>query len=209
MKRTITVTGTGEVKGVPDIARVELGAEAVRSTVAEARAAASDAAAKLIESLKASGVESKDIQTSRISIQPQHEYPPNEPPKLTGYQAQNTVRLTLRDLEAAGTVIDAAVAAAGDAGRLNGITFAFSKPDELAAEARRRAVAAALANARTLAAAAGVKVGDVLAIDETGGGSPQPRMYAMRMEAMNAKDTPIEAGESSVTASVVVRYAIK
>jgi uncharacterized protein YggE len=209
VKRTITVTGTGEVKGVPDIARVELGAEAVRTSVAEARAAASEGAAKLIESLKANGVDAKDMQTSRVSIQPQHEYPPNEPPKLTGYLAQNTVRVSLRDLDAAGAVIDAAVAAAGDAGRLNGISFAFSNPDALAAEARRRAVAAALVNARTLAGAAGVKVGNVLTVDEAGAGSPQPRMYAMRMEAMNAKDTPIEAGESSVTASVVVRYAIK
>ena len=209
MRRSITVTGLGEVKGVPDIARVELGAEAVRANVAEAREAATAAAVQLLAALRAAGVDPKDVQTSHVSLQPQHEYPPNAPPRLTGYLAQNAVRVTLRDLERAGATIDAAISAAGEAGRLNGIQFAFSAPELLASEARIKAIASALSSAKTFAAAAGVKLGKVLAIAEESRGNPQPRMMAMRMEALSAKDTPLEAGEASVAVSVVVRYAIK
>ncbi len=209
MKRRITVTGVGEVKRVPDIARVELGAEATRPTVVEARDAASEATSQLITALRNAGVDSRDIQTSHVSIQPQHEYPPNEPPRLTGYLAQNSIRVILRDLDKAGATIDAAVTAAGDAGRLNGIQFAFSAPEGLTTEARKRAVQAARSSAKTFADAAGVKLGKVLAMEETGSRGGEPRMLAMRMEAASAKDMPLEAGESTVSVSVTVAFAIK
>ena len=209
MKRTITVSGTGEARRPADLATVTLGIEATAASVAAAVAAAAEAMARLLEALKSAGVDASDLQTARVSTQPQHEYPPNQPPRLTGYIAQNSVRLTIRDIERAGSIIDAGISAAGDAGRLNGIAFGLSRPAELAEEARTAAVGNAYANARTLAVAAGVTLGKVLRIQEVGSESPQPRMLAMRMQAESARDTPIEAGETAVSVSVSVRYAIK
>lgn len=210
MAKGITVTGTGEVRAAPDIAVVELGAEVLAGTVIEARSGASEAVARLVASLKASGVSAADIRTARISIQPQQEYPPNAAPRLTGYLATNSLSVTLRDLEAIGATIDDAVTAAGDAGRIHGITFAFSNPGALTTEARTRAIADAAANAKTFAKAAGVKVGAVVSISETSPRGGEPRlMMAMAMERGAAKETPIEAGELAVSVSVVVRYAIK
>ena len=208
MKRTITVTGIGEARGTPDIARVELGSETLAATVSGAREAANAAAHGMIEALKLAGVAPADIQSSHVSIQTQMEYPQGGPPRVTGYTAQNLLRVTLRDLSAAGAIIDSAVAAGGDHARLQGIQFSFAKPEVLATEARKRAIENARAHATTFAKAAGVKVGQVFSItEETNRGAERPMAFAA--QRLEAKSTPLETGESAITVSVTVRFAIK
>lgn len=203
----ITVSGTGTVSAAPDIASVEIGAEALAGSASEARTAASEAAARIIAALKKRGLAPADIQTTRITVQPQHDYSSGQQ-RLTGYQASNMVQATIRDIDSAGPTLDAALEAAGDAARLHGFRFAFSDPAKLATEARTKAVAAARANAQTLARAAGVKLGRVEAITEVDESRPQPRMMMAKLEGA-AADMSIEAGESAVTVSVAVRFAIK
>lgn len=208
MKRTITATGIGEARGTPDIARVELGAEAVGATVSAAREAANAAANAMIEALKAAAVAPADIQSSHVSIQTQMEYPQGGPPRVTGYTAENLLRVTLRDLGLAGAIIDSTVAAGGDHARLQGIQFSFARPEVLATLARKRAIENAAAHAATFAKAAGVKVGSVLSIaEQPARGGERPLAFAA--QRLEAKSTPLETGESAITVSVSVRYAIR
>jgi uncharacterized protein YggE len=106
-----------------------------------------------------------------------------------------------------GAHLDAAVRAAGDPGRLQGISYEFSNPGPLLEEARIAAAKDAHAKAKTLAAGASVRLGKVLSVTEVAasGDRPQPRMREMAMMA----STPVEPGRASLSVAVTIRYAIK
>jgi uncharacterized protein YggE len=203
----ITVSGLGEVRTEPDIAIVNIGIEASGATVQEARDTGADAASKLIASVKANGVEDKDIMTTSVNIYPQYFYSQNEPPRITGYIANNQLAVTVRDLDKAGKVIDDGVAAAGDAARLQGISFGIDDPQPFLKEAREKAIADAKSRAETYAAAAGVKVGVILSISESSG-STGPILRAPATGGSFDSATPIQPGETTVSASVAIRFAI-
>lgn len=204
----ISVSGLGEVRIEPDIAIINIGIEASGATVQEARDKGADAANKLIASLKSNGVEEKDILTTSVNLYPQYFYSQNDPPRITGYIANNQLAVTVRDLEKAGKVIDDGVAAGGDAARLQGIQFGIDDPEPLLKEAREKAVADARSRAETYAAAAGVKLGAIVAISESSPSSiPILRVPATGYDA--AAETPIQPGETMVSASVAIRFAIE
>ena len=138
MDRGIIVSGEGEVRATPDVLAVTLEVETRAGTVAEARAMNTEAAAKLIAVLKAGGIAERDIQTRNISVNAEYDRPDRGAPSVAGYVVSNSIRVSLRDLEKAGGAIDDALAAAGDAGRLGGSRFDFSKPAPLYVEAIRR-----------------------------------------------------------------------
>ncbi len=204
----ISVTGLGEVRAEPDIATLTIGIEASAPTVQEAREKGADAATRLINSLKSNGVDEKDIVTTSVNIYPQYFYPQNEPARITGYIASNTLAVTVRDLDNAGKVIDDGVTAAGDAARLQGIAFGIDEPEPYLKEAREKAVADAKSRAETFAAAAGVKVGTLLSISEASAPSgPILRAPATGGAAYDTA-TPIQPGQTTVSVTVSVRFAI-
>lgn len=204
----ITVSGTGEASAPPDMAILTLGVEVSSPSVADARDRAARAASNLIDAVKRNGVQDRDIQTQAVSVSPQYDYTRPGTPGIAGYLVQNTLTVRVRDLSRLSAVIDDALAAAGDAARLNGLQFSFSDRDGLLKTARERAMADARARAETYAAAAGVRLGTVISIAETASGGPIP--LAVPASGRIASDaTPIETGESTVTVTVTVRYAIQ
>ena len=126
MKKGIVVSGVGEVRAAPDILAVTIDVETRASTVAAARTANAEAAARLIASLKAEGVDQRDIQTANLSVRAEYDRPDSGNPRVSGYRVTNSLRVLLRDTEKAGAAIDAALDAAGDDGRLGGLRFDFS-----------------------------------------------------------------------------------
>jgi hypothetical protein len=73
-EHTISVTGTGRVTLVPDIADLRLGVSITKPTVAEARDAAASAMTSVVAALKAAGIAAKDIQTATLSLQAVYDY---------------------------------------------------------------------------------------------------------------------------------------
>jgi uncharacterized protein YggE len=203
----ITVHGTGEVRATPDVAIVSLGVEVHADLVAEAREQAAVAQGAVLDALREQGVASGDFQTSGLSLQPRYDHRGDGRPRITGYAMSNRVHATVRDTEAVGRVVDAAIEAGGNAVRVDGIAFDFSDPSGLVEQARRAAVADARTAAGQLAEAAGTTVGTVLSITEVEGGGPGP-FPKREMLRMAAADTPVEPGASAITVRVVVRYAI-
>ncbi len=204
----ITVSGEGQVRSTPDLMTMSIGIEVEERTVAEARTAAADAATSLIDSLKSNGIAEKDIQTTSVSIYPRYTYPQNDQPRIIGYTAANQLTVKVRDLDRAGAVIDEAVGAAGEAARLQGISFGVDDPAPLLKEAREKAVADAKSRAEAYARAAGVNVGAVLSISETTASYiPDSRDAGMAYADME-KVTPIEPGEATTSVNVTVRFAI-
>lgn len=205
----ISVAGIGQASGVPDVALLSVGVEVTEKSVAKARQQAAEAAAAVLDSMRASGVAENDIRTTGLQLNPQYDYSRNAAPKIGGYVASHQLSVKVRAMDSLSQVVDGAVLAGGDAARLQGISFEVDDPAELLAAARRNAIADARLRAETYAEAAGVAVGNVLAISEVEEREPAPRMMmAARAESMKMADTPIEPGESTVSVRVAVRFAL-
>lgn len=208
MKRTISVPGVGRVAVQPDIATLRLGVLVVRQTAAAARESAAASMTTVIAALSAKGVAKKDLRTALLSLSPVTDYSPETGPRVTGYQAANSVSVTVRDLAQAGGLIDAALAAGATS--MDGLDFTVDDPSAAEEEARKLAMADARRRAQTIAQAAGVTLGAVVGVVEGERGGPVtypgPRAMAFKAEAA---DTPVEAGSQEIVVSVSVAYAIE
>ena len=200
--RTITVTGEGIVETNPDQATISLGVTTNADTAVAALAANSDAMTAMMAQLKAAGVAPADLQTSNLSLSPNWSgYDSASTPTIAGYIASNMLNVRVRDLEALGTILDAAVS--DGANTMNGITFGLSEPNPVMNEARTRAVADATSRATVLAMAAGASLGPIVTITE-GGTFPGPAP----MFRAEASSVPIATGDLAMTASVAVTFEI-
>jgi len=207
----ISVSGSGRVSVAPDIALITLGVEATAPSVAAARSAAATAMKAVRDSLEHNRVHTDDIQTRTFSIQPQYQYRRDEKPQITGYTVTNRVSVKLRDLDSVSDVLDDATKAGGDAVRIDGITFTVEDPKEYEGKAREAAVEDAHERAQELAALAGVRLGRVLSISESGASIPLVGKSAERMalQSAAAPPTPISPGETEISLSVFVVYTIE
>jgi uncharacterized protein len=205
--RTVNVHGLGKKSQAPDQVTVTMGVETRGATAADALKANNVKAAELIKVLKDRGVEDKHLQTSQLSIYPQYD---NEGRKITGYNVSNIVTATLTDIKGAGGLIDAAAGVAGDAIRVQGLSFSLSDSAEALKVARERAVADGRTQAEQFAAAAGVKLGALLTISTSSVNLPSPVFRQNTVFAKTADDgsVPIEAGAQEVSAEVDLVYEI-
>jgi uncharacterized protein len=199
----ITARATGTVVAAPDTATFVLGVQTRDRTATAALTANSERAAAVIGVLQGAGVAPADIRTSQLTV-----YPTTAPEsgRITGYEVSNQVTATLRDIAAAGAVIDQAAAAAGDAIRVQTIQFSIADESAARAEARADAVRRALAQAQQLADAAGVGLGPVRSIIEAPGEQP-PLPY--RAEADLAQQSvPIQPCTQELSVTVEVAHDI-
>lgn len=208
MKRTIVVTGLGEASRAPDMAYLTLGVDAEGPTASEALRKNSAQMEATLKSLRDAGVDKKDIQTSNLNVGAKYDYSrENQPPRIIGYQATNTVSVKLRNLDKAGAVIDKAVGVG--ANRLDSISFGFADPKPITNEARKAAVVDARERAALYADAAGVKLGEVINISDSYSAGPGPMPAMARMDMAESKSVPIMTGKSTMSASVTIVYAIE
>lgn len=196
----ITVHGTGKASTVPDTAMFTFGVNTKRKNAADASEVNHRQMRELIAALKGAGVADEDIQTSQISLYPNYDESTSEP---DGYQATSSVTVNV-SLAKAGAALEAAVAAG--ANQVDGPSLSKAATDRLYDDALRAAVAEARERAEVLAAAAGVKVGEVISITE--GSEPSgPIPYAYDLAA-SPERAAIEPGKQDIEAQVTVTFAI-
>jgi len=150
----ISVTGEAKISAPPDLAQIDGGVTSEAKTAREASEANNAAMGKVLLALKGAGIDEKDYQTSRLSLQPQSSSKSNGPPTITGYRASNRVTIRLRDVSKVANVIDTLVGAG--ANDIGGINFMVSQASKLLDEAREKAIADARRKAEIYAKAAGV-----------------------------------------------------
>lgn len=194
---TVTVVGTGDVLGTPDEATMSFGVEVTAASAAAAYSGEAGQAQKLIDALRAAGVNQSDIQTQWVSLYPDE---PNG-----GFTASSSVSAVIHGLAHAGSVIDAAVRATGDSIRLQGISLSIGDTSSLMAQARTGAVRSGQAKAQQYAEAAGLKLGGLVSLSETNT-SPRPVMYSPA--AAGAVAQPIQPGQQTLEISVTAVYAL-
>jgi uncharacterized protein YggE len=217
----VWVSGEGKVTTVPDLAVVNLGVEAEAATVEEAMDEAAVAMNRVIDSLHSNGVADADIKTQWFNIYPVREWVDLRSPisswagdddyeVLVGYRVSNMVTVKIRNIDAAGDIIDDVARAGGDLTRLNGVSFTVDDPSAYEDEARELAIADAKAKAQQLARSAGVGLGKPFYISESGGYYPTYWDYGMELKGGDVyASTPISPGETEITLTVQMAFAIQ
>jgi len=207
--RTVNVTGSGQAYLVPDIAYIYVGVHTEKPTASEAMAENNAQTQKMIQALKDFGIDAKDIRTTNFSIWPQDKYDPQSglPTGQKTYSVDNTVYVTVRQLDKLGDLLDTVVAAG--ANTVNSVQFDVADKTDAIKNARAEAVKDAEAQAKELAEAAGLSLGEIQSIgfydnqpspvyNGKGGGA-----------AMEAAAVPIQPGQLTFSVTVNVTYAIK
>ncbi len=205
----ITLSVTEAVEAAPDIATINSGVETRAATAKEAMAANATHMDALIAALLKAGIARRDIQTRGLNLNPQYDYSnrtEGQGPRFLGYQANNMLTVTIRQLDRAGETVDAMVNAG--ATNVNGPTFSIADPSSLEDQARAKAVKTAQTRADFYAQAAGYKGARLLAISE-GGQIERPIPVARMAAAEAAPATKIEPGQLSTSITLNFRYMLE
>lgn len=200
----ITAYGVGSASSRPDTLTLGIGVQTRGRAAQEALDANSRLATATIDALRAAGVAEADLQTSRLSVSPTQDPTSG---RITGYEVENMLTATLRDVDRAGAVIDAAGAAAGDAVRVQRLDFSVADDSGVRAQARADAVRKAQDQARQLAEAAGVPLGAVRSITEVTAAQP-PTPYERDAGAAAQAAVPVLPGTQETRVHVQVVYDI-
>ncbi len=207
-EHTLSVAGSGKVTVTPDLATIQLGVSIERPTAKAARRDGAAAMTKVVEAIRKLGIADKDIATASVSLGPVYNYPNNATPKVRGYQLQNAVTVTVRNLDQVGDVLDDGVSAG--ATTVDGISFDVADRAAAEAQARQAAVADAKAKADTLATGLGVRIQGVASVSEQ---VSTPVWYGQNFAAAGAAvaadaATPVMPGSTDVTINVSVSFLI-
>lgn len=204
---TLDLSGHGEVRAAPDMATIQLGVTRQAPSGAAAVQADAKAMTAVVAALRAGGIEARDIRTSTLSLTPQYAYAEGQPRRLTGYEADNQVTVTVDDLSRLGVVVDAVV----NAGANNVGDIRFGLKSRAAAEtaARVAAVKALEDKAAELAGAAGYRVGRLVNLSEGGAQAVSPaRAPVVMMAFTKSAETPVEAGDIIVSVDVTGEFEL-
>lgn len=217
---TITVTGTGEVFAVSDIASFSFSVNEEGASVPDAQKKATEKSNKAIKYLKDAGIEEKDIKTTNYSVNPKYEYKPctiyNCPSPngtIIGYEVNQSVTVKIRKVDTAGKILSDI----GETGvsNISGLSFTIDDEDALKAQARSKAIEDAKTKAKKLAQDLGVRLGKVTSFYENseipyyggyGGAAP---MMEKAADSRVATPPSLPKGENKISSSVSITYKIK
>jgi uncharacterized protein YggE len=200
----ITVTGIGTVTATPNQLVLSLGVQANSGSVSSALSQANQAVRKVTAALRARGVAAKNIQTADFNIYPNYNGTSQVP---VSYAVSESLTATLNQLSRAGSEIQAAVHAGGNAITVNGVSLNLTDTGQLLASARANAVKDAKAKATQFAAALGERLGPVISITPTQQSVPEPFYANALAQGKAAASVRVLPGRQQVSVSITVVYA--
>lgn len=209
----ISVSADAKVSTPPDVATLTFGMNTGRQSSAKAATETlAKTMAKVIDATKKAGVEEKDITTESFYLNPEYDYTTSgQIPR--GFQASQSLRVKVRDLDKVGDILTAATAAG--ANQAGGVVFGIDEMDAVKAKAREIAIEKAKAKAEVLAKNLGMNLGRMTGFMEGGDyrGMPVPMMakenYGMGGGADMVQNVQIPAGEQEVTSTVTLMYELR
>lgn len=207
-KRTLSVNGTGRVFLTPDMGYIAIGVHSENEDAAEAVADNNAQSQRVAAALNEYNIPPEDIQTQNFSIYPQQQYKYDGEPTSTTYVVDNTVFVTIRDLDQIGEILNTVINAGANS--INNIQFDIADKDTAVTEARQVAIDDAESQALALAEAAGVTLGEIQNINSFSPGYPVPFMDGRGGGMMAVESAvPVSPGQMTITAEVNVVYEIK
>ncbi len=207
----ISVSGEGKSAATPDIAELSFGIQIQHQSTAKV---AMDQLGKgmtaILDAVKKAGVEEKDIRTEGLSLNPAYDWK-NGTQVMRGFDASQSLRVKVRDLDKVSDVLAAATNAG--ANQAGGVQFIVDDPEKARAEARQEAIEQAQAKAVLLAKQLGMKLGKLKNFSEGGGDIPpilhgRGGMMAVEKSA-DVTPTPLPAGEEEVNVQVTLTYELR
>ncbi len=208
--RTLNASGEGKVYLVPDIAYVNIGVHSEAATVAAALKDNNAQAQAIQKALTDMGVDPKDIQTAAFNVYPQQQTPKpgsTDTTPVTVYVVDNTVTVTVRDLQKLGSLLDTVVSSG--ANNINNVQFDVANKDAAMAEARKQAIQDAQNQATEIASAAGVVLGSIQNMSVNANNLPGPVYAGKGGFATADSSVPVSAGQLLITASANITYIIQ
>ncbi len=209
-QRTLTVTGTGTVKLTPDVAYINIGVHTEMPTASEAMASNNNQTQQVIDALKNAGVDPKDIQTTNFSIYPNNQVDPQTGKQIgTTYVVDNTVYVTIHQIDKLGSILDATVTAGANS--VNSIQFDVADKSQAIQQAHDQAIKDARSQAQAIASAAGVSLGNLQTLSFYDN-VPTPMMDAFGKGggvAAASPAVPINPGQMTLMVTVNMTYEIK
>jgi uncharacterized protein YggE len=202
LAKVVRVTGTSEVKVVPDRAVIEVGVEERSSSARLAKHAADAVARRVLAGLRAGGVEEKDIQTTFLALRPRFEY--HKRIHISYFVASQTLSVTVRDITKLDALLESLITAGGN--RIDSIDYETSDLRKYRDQARELAVKAAREKAQALAAALGQEIGKAHSIEETEPGYQPGANFSAEMGSAGRGGLSLAPGQKSISASVVVSF---
>lgn len=208
IRRTITVVGEGRASATPDIVRVTVGVDVVNASLSKALTEVNTKTSAVIALLKKEGIDAKDIRTLDFNVFPQQSYGTNGPGPITGYRVSNSVRVTIREMDKAGALLEQVVNAGANS--VQGLTFTIEDPKPVETEARVSAIQDARFKADALAQEAGATVGQVVNITEVLSSGPIAFNQPAAMSAQGGGGgVEIAPGMQDLTVQVQVTYELQ
>jgi hypothetical protein len=200
--RQVTVVGSGHVQGVPDTLTADVGIEFIAPDVTAAMNQTNARQEAVIDAIAGAGVDHKDISTTDVTLQPQFDNAGNT---ITGYRADNSIRVKIHPTGSASRVLALIVSTGGPATRISSVSYSIADDSQLVKDARARAFQDAKDRAEQYAGLSGLGLGKILSISETSGGTPPPPA-PMRGGMQSA--VPLEPGEQTVSFSVTAVWEL-
>jgi uncharacterized protein YggE len=206
-KRYVTVNSEGSIKVTPDAVRLNANVSVVAGSNKEAMTKTSSAAAAVRAALTSNGIVKADIATQSITVYPEYNYTPDKGSVLVGYRGTQGFVVTIKNAENAGAVVDAVVAAGGDALQIQGVTPFVLDTSKATDSARTNAVNNAKAKATSYAMLLGEKLGRVNYLIENSSPVSYPPIMALG-KAADSEATVVDLGQQDVTVSITIQWAL-
>jgi uncharacterized protein YggE len=204
--RTINVTGNAEYNAVPDTATFTFSALAEGDTSAEATEKLAEKVEPILLFLDKQNIEENDIKTEFLNINPRYVYSEGRTPRITGYQANQSVKVVVRDADPA-EIISGVTDAGADS--VSQVLFDIDNDDTIRAEVRSLAIQDAEEKARVLARQLGVNLGSVVTFYEMTPENNYPQPFMARAEMMDeGAELSLPEGENIYTSTVEITYSI-
>ena len=204
----ISFAGEGKVYTKPDIAFVDVSVVTQGERIKDVQDANTKKMNKVINFLKSSGVDEKDIKTTNYNLYPQYTYENNRIPQIMGYQINQTLNIKIRDLDKVGLILEGGV----DVGlnQVNSLYFGVENDEQLKEEARKIAIDDAKKKAEILASQLGIRLIKITGFSDNTVGYPVPMYDAKGYGIGGGAGTPnIQTGQNEITVNVTITYEIK
>jgi uncharacterized protein len=202
--RQVTVVGSGQVQGVPDMLTADVGIEFTALDVTTAMNQTNERQQSVINALTGAGVDHKDISTNEVSLQPQYD---SSDGTITGYRADNSIRVKIHPADSASHVLAIIVGTGGDATRINSVSYSIADDSQLVKDARARAFQDAKNRAAQYAQLSGLRLGRVISISEASGAAPTAPPAPPR--GAMPENVPLEPGQQTVNFSVTAVWELR
>jgi hypothetical protein len=223
--RSVQVSGTAVVKVVPDRVLIQLGVQSNAASISAVQLINTAATKRVFAILESMKIELKDISTDQYITEPVYEN--YDSLNIKGYRINNSIAVTLRDVNKTSDVIAAALGAG--ANQVINVEFYTSELRKYRDQARDMAIKAAQEKAQALAKGVGAETGCVIHINENTWSSYYGGWYgygrSQNLSTQNvsqnvapatgggngdlSENGPVSLGQISVQATVDVTFGLK